>query len=121
MDFSFEDKFYKHFVSLKKNSEVFVTFNIKQCLSEKTDKISISLYYDEKLDIEKGKRQLDQFARKCKLCERGWQVPCSIVTCISDFNYGCILFNREFTYTTYFEFTRQTDETFVQCNTVVDV
>ena len=79
-----------------------------------TDKISISVYYDEKLDIEKEeKKQLDQFARKCKLSEQGWKVPCEIAMYISDFNYGGILFNREFTYTTCLEFKQQTDETFV--------
>ena len=89
--------------------------NIDQCLSEMTDKISISPYYDEKLDVEKEKRQLDQFTRKCKLNKRGWQVPCEIATYISDFNYGSILFNCEFAYTTCFKFkqTDKTDETFV--------
>ena len=66
--------------------------------------ISISLYYDEKLNVEKEKRQLDQFARKCKLCERGWEVPCKITTYISDFQYGIILFNRNFAYPTGFAF-----------------
>ena len=54
LDFSFEDTFCKHFVSLRKCFEVFVSFNIDQCLSKVTDKISISLYYDEKLDIGRG-------------------------------------------------------------------
>ena len=69
MNFSFEDKFCKHFVSLRKNSEVLITFNINQYLPKMVEKISVSLYYDEKLDVEKEKRQLDQFARKCKLSE----------------------------------------------------
>ena len=85
-----------------------------------TDKISISLYYDEKLDVEKEKKQMDQFTRKCKLCERGWKVPCEIATYISNFNYGGILFNREFANTTCFEFKRQTDETFVHRDITVD-
>ena len=59
MDFSFEDKFCKHFVSLRKSSEVFVNFNIDQCLPKMTDKIYISLYYDEKLDVEKEKRYIN--------------------------------------------------------------
>ena len=46
MEFSFEEKFCK-------SSEVFVSFNTDQCLSKMTDIISISLYYDEKLDVEK--------------------------------------------------------------------
>ena len=75
MDFSYEDKFCKHFVSLRKSFEVFVTFNIDQCLSKMTDKISIYLYYEEKLDIEKEERQLDQLVREAKLSECGWQVP----------------------------------------------
>ena len=57
-------------VSKRKSFEVFVTFNIDQCLLKTTDVISISLYYDEKLDVEKEKRLLDQFPRKCKLSER---------------------------------------------------
>ena len=47
MDFSFEDKFCKHFAALRQHFEVFVSFNIDQCLLNKTDKISISLLYDE--------------------------------------------------------------------------
>ena len=85
MNFSFEDKFCKHSVSLRRNFEVFVSFNIDQCLSKMTDKISISLYYDEKLEVEKEKGQLGQFARKYKLSEPGWQVPCKIATYISNF------------------------------------
>ena len=54
MDFSFEDNFCKHFNSLRDCFEVFVSFNIDQCLSKLTDKISILLYYDEKLEKEKG-------------------------------------------------------------------
>lgn len=81
-----------------------------------TDKISILLYYDEKLDVEKEKRQLDQFATKCKLSERDWQVPCKITTYISDFHYGSIPFNRNFVYTTCFEFRRPTDTTLIYCD-----
>ena len=120
MAFSFEDKFCKHFVSLRKNSEVLLRFNIDQCLSKMTDKISIPLYYDEKLDVKKEKRQLDQFSRRCKLSERGWQVLCEIATYIFDFNYSSILFNREFAYTTCFKFGRQTNETFVHWDITVD-
>ena len=49
---SFEDKFCKHFVTLKKCFEVFVSFNTNQCQSGRTDKITIFLFYDGKLDIE---------------------------------------------------------------------
>ena len=87
MDFSFEDNLSKHFKALRVCFEVFVSCNIDQCLSKLTDKISISPYYDEKLDVEKEKRQLHQFSRKCKLSERGWEVPCKIATYISDFHY----------------------------------
>ena len=73
MDFSFGDNFFECF-------DVFVSFNIDQCLSEWTDKISMLLYYDEMLDVEKKKRQLDQFEIKSKLIECGWQVPCEITT-----------------------------------------
>ena len=53
MDFSIEDNFCKHFKSLRECFEVFVSFNIDQCLSKLTDKISILLYYDEKLNFKK--------------------------------------------------------------------
>ena len=80
MDFSFEDKLCKHFAALRQCFEVFASFNIDQCLLSKTDKISVSLFYDEKLNVEKEKKQLYQFARKCKLSEHSWQVPCEITT-----------------------------------------
>ena len=69
----------------------------------------MSLYYDEKLDVEKEKRNF-------KLSEHSWQVSCKITTHISDFNYGSILFNSEFMYTTCFEFRRSTDKTFLYCD-----
>lgn len=53
MDFSFEDKFCEHFKVLRDCFEVFVSFDIDQFLSNFTDKNSISLYYNEKLEIEK--------------------------------------------------------------------
>ena len=81
-----------------------------------TDKISALLYYDEKLDVEKEKRQLDQFVIKCKLNERLWQAPFEITTYISDFHYGSTLFIRNFVYTTCFEFRRATDRTFIYCD-----
>ena len=115
MDFSFKDKFCKHFAALKQRFEVFVSFNIDQCLLSKTDKISILLIYDETLNVEEKKKQLDQIARKCKLCQQGLQVPCEITTYNSDFHYGSILFNRNFTYTTCFGFRRPTDMTIWQC------
>lgn len=57
MDFSFKDKFCKHFVSLRQfYNEVHVSFNIDRCLPSRTDKIKISLFHDEKLDVEKKKK-----------------------------------------------------------------
>ena len=116
MDFSFTDNFYKNFIALRDCFEVFISFNIDQYLAKLTDKMSILLYYNEKLDVEEEKRQLDQFAIKCKLSERGWQVPCKITTYISDFYYGSILFMRNFAYTTCFEFRRPTDMTILHCD-----
>ena len=55
MNFSFEDNFCKHFKALRDCFELFVSFNIDQCYSKLTNKISILLYYDEKLDVEKEK------------------------------------------------------------------
>ena len=56
MDLSFEDKFCKHFSALRQRFEVFVSFNIDQYLLSKTDRILISLFYDEKLNVEKRKK-----------------------------------------------------------------
>ena len=121
MDFSFKDKFCKHFVSLRQfYNEVHVSFNIDRCLPSRTDKIKISLFHDEKLDVEKKKRSLDQFAKKCKLCKCSWQVPCEIVTYLSDFSYGSILFDRDYKYVTCFEFRRPSDETFVHNDITFD-
>ena len=50
-DFLFEDKFSQHFKYLRENFEVFVSFNIDHCPSILNDKIAISLYYNDKLDI----------------------------------------------------------------------
>ena len=57
-DFTFEDKFCKYFVNLGQlYKEVLVSFNTDQYLPRKTYKISISLFYDEKLVIEKVKNK----------------------------------------------------------------
>ena len=86
MNFSFEDNFCKHFKALRDCFELFVSFNIDQCYSKLTNKISILLYCNEQLDVEKEKKELDQFAIKCKLSERGWQVHSKTRTFISDFH-----------------------------------
>ena len=63
-DFTFDNKFCKYFVNLRQlYIKVLVSFNVDQCLSRKTGNISISLFYDEKLEIEKEKKTLDLFAR----------------------------------------------------------
>ena len=97
-----------------------VSFNIDQCLSNRTDKISISLFYDEKLDVEKEKKYLDQFSKKCKLSKRGCQVPCEIAGSNSDFHDGSMLFNRNVSYTTCFKFRQPTDEINAYCDITVD-
>ena len=68
------------------------------------------------LDAEKEKRQLDQLIIKCILSEPSWQVLCEIMTYISDFHYGSILFNRNFAQTSCLEFRRPTDKAFVYCD-----
>ena len=60
---------------------MFVSFNIDLCQS-------ISLYYNDKLDVENEKDRLDKYAVKSKLNEQGWQIPCKIATYISIFYYG---------------------------------
>ena len=117
-DFSFENKFCQHFKYLRENTEAFVSFNIDRCQSILNDKITISLYYNNKLDVENEKSRLDKFAVKCKLNERGWQIPCEIATYVSDFHYGSVLFNREFAYITTFEYGRPIDKTFACCDLV---
>lgn len=74
------------------------------------DKIIISLHYNDKLDVENEKSRLDKFAVKSKLNERVWGIPCEIATYISNFQYGSILFNREFAYVTTFEYRQPIDE-----------
>lgn len=65
MDFSFKDKFCKHFVSLRQfYNEVHVSFNIDRCLPSRTDKIKISLFHDEKLDVEKKKKKLGSICKE---------------------------------------------------------
>ena len=85
---------------------MFVSFNIDRCKSVLNDKITISLYYNDKLDVENEKSRLDKFAVKCKLNEWGWQIPCEIATYVSDVHHGSILFNQEFAYITIFESRR---------------
>ena len=54
MDFSLEEKFCKYFKILRQSyNEMNVVFNIE------TYKIIFSLFYDEKIDIEKEKGFLD--------------------------------------------------------------
>ena len=50
--FSFEDKFYQYFKYLRESAEVFVSFNIDGCPSILNDKVTISLYYNDKIDVE---------------------------------------------------------------------
>lgn len=57
MNFSFEDNFCKHFKALRDCFELFVSFNIDQCYSKLTNKISILLYCNEQLDVEKEKKR----------------------------------------------------------------
>ena len=70
-DFSFEITFCQHFKYLRENTEVFVSFNIDWCQSILNGKITISLYYNNKLDVENENSRLNKFAVKCKLSERG--------------------------------------------------
>ena len=100
-------------LNIKLNVQVFLSFNIDRCQSILNDKITISLYYNNKLDVENEKRRLDRFATKCKLNERGWQIPCEIATYVSNFDYRSVLFNQEFVYITAFEYRRPIDETFI--------
>ena len=97
-DFSFENKFCQHFKYLRENPEVFVSFNIDWCQSILNDKITMSLYYNNKLDVGNEKSRLDKFTVNCKLNEQSWRIPCEIATYVSDFHYGSILCNRELAY-----------------------
>ena len=88
------------------------------CQSILNDKITISLYHNDKLDVENENSRFNKFAVKCKLNERGWQTPCEIATYVSDFHNRSILFNQEFAYITTFEYRRLIDKTFGCCNLV---
>ena len=68
----FENKFCRRFKYLRESTEVFFIFNIDQFQSTLNDKITISLYYNDKLDVENEKSWLDKFAVKCKPNEHGW-------------------------------------------------
>ena len=64
MDFSLEESFCKYFKIVRQSfNEENVVFNIE------TYKVIVSLFYDEKIDIEEEKGFLDQFARKRKICK----------------------------------------------------
>ena len=65
---------------------MFVSFNIDRSQSILNDKITISIYYNDKLDVENEKSKLHKFAIKCKLNERGWQITCENPTYVSDFD-----------------------------------
>ena len=65
---------------------MFVSFNIDRSQSILNDKITISIYYNDKLDVENEKSKLDKFAIKCKLNEQGWQITCENATYVSDFD-----------------------------------
>ena len=111
-DFLFENKFCQHFKYLRENSEVFVSFNIDWCQSIMNDKITISLYYNDNLDVENEKSKLDKFAVKCKFNEWGWRIPCEIFAYVSDFHHRRILFNQEFACIITFEFKQPIDKIF---------
>ena len=82
-----------------------LSFNIDCCLSILSDKITISLYYDDvSLDVQNEKSRLDKSAAKCKLSKQGLKVLCEIVTYRSIFYPGSVLFDRDFIYVTAFEF-----------------
>ena len=110
-DFSIKNKFCQHYKYLRENVEVFASFNIDRCPSILNEKITISLYYNDKLDVKNEMSILDKFAAKCKLNKRGWQIPCEIATYVSHFHYGSVFFNREFAYVTTFEYRRPIYET----------
>lgn len=57
---------------------MFVSFNIDRCPHILDDKITMSLYYNNKLDVEDEKSRLDKFAAKCNLKERSWRTPCKL-------------------------------------------
>ena len=48
-------KFHQHYKILRENVEAFVSFNNDRCSSILNEKITIPLYYNNKLDVENGK------------------------------------------------------------------
>ena len=113
MDFFLEENFCKYFKIVRQSfNEENVVFNIE------TYKVIVSLFYDEKIEIEEEKGFLDQFARKRKICKWGWQSTSQITSYQSEFNYSNALLDQEFTYVTSFEFKRWMTDKIVLHNEV---
>ena len=102
MDTSLEEKFCKYFKKLGQSyNEVEVTYIINDF------KTIICFYYDQKLDLEREKRNLNLFTRNSKIRDCGWSTKNKIVTQHLQFNYRDVLFNRQFRYVSSFEFARK--------------
>ena len=56
--FLFENKFCQYFRYLRENAEVFVSLNTDRCQSILSNKITISFYYNDNLDVENEKSRL---------------------------------------------------------------
>ena len=56
--FLFENKFCQYFRYLRKNAKVFVSLNTDRCQSILSNKITISFYCNDNLDVENEKSRL---------------------------------------------------------------
>ena len=99
---SLEEKFCKYHKKLRWSyDEVEVVFNIDDL------QIVVSLYYDQELDLEIEKRNLDLFARKSKICKSGWKLVCQIVVRNLQFNYSDVLFKFLPLFSNFLKFMRR--------------
>ena len=117
--FFLNEKFCKYFKILRQSYNLVV---VSECgFYIETYKIIVSLFYDEIIDIEKEKGFLDQFARKCKICKRGWQSTGQITLYQLEYNYSNVLLDQDYRYVTSFEFKwRPIDETVLHNEVTID-
>ena len=77
-DFLFEGKFHQHYKILRENVEAFVSFNNDRCSSILNEKITIPLYYNNKLDVENGKSGQTRSLQSANLSSKVGKFPAKL-------------------------------------------
>ena len=77
-DFLFEGKFHQHYKILRENVEAFVSFNNDRCSSILNEKITIPLYYNNKLDVENGKSGQTSSLQSANLSSKVGKFPAKL-------------------------------------------